>query len=118
MKLGTKLKISFVIIAILPILLLVSAFAVLGTWQMKEIRNNYDMEVSDMLSLTNPVRLFVNMSDSVFAEIQETIANDVDMMESKEYIEDINSKLKSKYSFIVVTRNDELLYQGCDYADY
>ena len=116
MKLGTKLKISFVIIAVLPILLLVSVFAVLGTWQMKEIQNNYDMEVSNMLSLTNPVRLFVNMSDSVFAEIKETVANDVDMMESKEYIEDINSKLKSKYSFIVVTKNDELVYQGCDYA--
>lgn len=116
MKLGTKLKISFVIIAVLPILLLVSVFAVLGTWQMKEIQDNYDMEVSNMLSLTNPVRLFVNMSDSVFAEIKETVANDVDMMESKEYIEDINSKLKSKYSFIVVTKNDELVYQGCDYA--
>lgn len=113
MKLRTKLKISFVIIAVLPVILMGSVFAVLGTWQMKEIRNNYDTEVADILSFTNPVRVFVNMADSIFGEVKATAENDVEKLEDDEYIESINYKLESRYSFMALTRNDELVYRGC-----
>lgn len=114
MKLRTKLKIAFIIISIIPTLLMCSAFVVLGMWQIKDINSSYDMETADITSLTNPVKLFGSMADKIFTDVTETLANDVDKMESSEYIFEVNAKLRKRFSFLVITRNDQIAYCGSE----
>lgn len=114
MKLGTKLKISFVIIAIIPTLLMCSVFAVIGMWQVKDINSSYDTELADFTSLTNPAKLFGNMADKIFKELTVTLEEDADKIESEEYVEEVNDKLKKRFSFMVVTKDDSLMYSGSE----
>lgn len=114
MKLGTKLKISFVIIAIIPTLLMCGVFTIIGMWQVKDINSSYDTELADFTSLTNPAKLFGNMADKIFKELTATLEEDADKIESEEYVEEVNNKLKKRFSFMVVTKNDSLMYSGSE----
>lgn len=114
MKLGTKLKLSFVIISIIPILLMSSVVILLGIWQVKDINSSYDTEIADFTSFTNPAKFFGNMADKVFKDVSDVLENDVDKIESSEYLEEINKKLLKKFSFMVVTKNDKVIYSGSD----
>lgn len=114
MKLGTKLKISFVIISIIPTLLMSSVVALLGMWQVNDINSSYDMEIKDFTSLTNPAKLFGNIADKIFKDVEDVLENDVDKIESSEYVEEVNGKLLKKFSFMVVTKNDNVVYSGSD----
>lgn len=112
MKLSTKLKLSFIIIAIVPMILMVSAVAVLGTWQMRAIKMAYGADINNISSLSNPVGIFCKMNDNLFEEMKKTIENDNSKLESAEYVNSINKRLKAKFSFMVITKNDRIAFDG------
>lgn len=86
----------------------------LGKWQVNDINSSYDTEIDDFTSLSNPIKLFGNMADKIFNDIEDVLENDADKMESAEYIEEVNGRLLKRFSFMAITKNDEAVYLGSE----
>lgn len=112
MKLRTKLKVSFIIIAIIPIILMCSVVILLGNFKIKEIETSYDMEGAGITSITNPIRLFSKITDDIFDELEEVADKTPEKIEDTKYINKVNDQLLDKFSFMVITRNDTVQFCG------
>ena len=66
MKLSTKLKISFAILIIVPVLLFSVALILVASFKLKEIRSSYNADGTSYETLINPAALVFNICESVY----------------------------------------------------
>lgn len=112
MKLSTKLKISFGMLIVMPVLLFTLAIIALTAFQIKEINSRYNTNGTSYESLTNPVDLVLNISESEYRKIQSDADNEPKVLTDQKYLKDINSELSQRSSFLMVTLNDAVYYMG------
>ncbi len=112
MKIRTKLLVSFLIVIFVPIFLaLVLLFGVFQ-FQLKNISEKYAVPDLDVFSLTNSVQLLNQYTAEDMQELEEVVLHEPVRMEQPAYLNDTNAKLKAKYSYLLVKRDGELVYNG------
>ena len=113
-KLKSKLKISFILIAVMPILVLCSFVFCIGNAKIKQIESSYGTTISNVESLSNPIAIYSGMMDVFFKEISKSVEKNPDKFENKEYLDELNDRLMTKSSFIIVRTGDDYSYCGSD----
>ena len=73
MKLGTKLKLSFFIVAMLPPLLMVASIFLLAAFNKNDIEESYGIEVNSYFTLVNPTKLYKEVTNHEIDEIEKKI---------------------------------------------
>ena len=73
MKLGTKLKLSFFIVAMLPLLLMVASIILLAAFNKNDIEESYGIEVNSYFTLVNPTKLYKEVTNHEIDEIEKKI---------------------------------------------
>lgn len=117
MKIKTKLIVAFIIIILVPVGL-VSLFGVLfSRYQVRVIEKNYDINTDGYEDFTNPIILFNKLTIENYNEIVKTAKEAPDKFNEINYLDDLNVKLQSKYSFLIVRRENEIIYSGTDHSD-
>ena len=112
MKLKNKLIIGFFIMIVLPIFLIsATGRAIIGR-QMDSIKESYDIESGTIEVFTNPIQIFNRITRGVYNEIKLIALRSPEKLEDVEYIKELNSEIKNKYSFITVRKNGEYIYTG------
>lgn len=112
MKLRTKLLITFFTIVILPIALVYVCILALGSYQSRVLKADYDISgVSDLYSGAS-VQVFNSLTMGVQQDIHEAAVQSPDQFEDPEYQKELNKKLSGKYSFLIVRKGDEIIYNG------
>ena len=112
MKLRTKLLTTFFIIVILPVALLYVCFLALGNFQIRALKSDYDITgVGDLYAGTS-VQVFNSLTMSIQQEMYSVAVNEPDQFEDAEYQEDLNERLSAKYSYLVVRKGDDIIYNG------
>ncbi len=112
MKIKSRLIIAFFTITTLPIILItISAFTIVK-FQEFSIAETYDIESDTLLIISNPLNILNNLTKGVYNEIVITASNAPEKFENSKYINDLNVKLKDRYSYIIVRKKDEILYCG------
>ena len=110
LKLKGKIIMAFFIMIIMPILLIsITASTIVG-FQMQSIHKTYDVETETLEVITNPIKILNRLTRGVYNEIKLIALKAPEMFEDWEFIQDLNTEVRNKYSFITVRKNGEFIY--------
>ncbi len=111
MKIRTKLAIAFFTIIIVPLALCLITWLVLSQYQFRIIKDYYGIETSyDTFSDST---LFLNrVTETLYGEIERDAKNSPEVFQDRVYMDNLNSQLRNKYSFLIVRENDSITYHG------
>lgn len=111
MKFRTRLLITSLIIILLPFLLTSVAILVLGS-HIEDTESQFGFLDRDNASFIYTIENYGRITEEVFEEIRQQIAENPARLEDKGYLDEITLDLKDKSSYIIVRKDDELYYTG------
>lgn len=112
MKLKTRLIIGFITVMILPLLLSLTVITIFGQFQIRSIERNYGISGADYTIITNPISALNKVTEPTIHQLSITTNRDPKQMEDVTYLDEINKELAVVNSYLIVKKNDELVYQG------
>lgn len=114
MKFKNKIIISFCIIIFIPILLAVAVLFSFQQIQLKAIQQTYGVENDDLSYFSNSMQLLSRFTQEAFERLEDLASENPGKLEDEKYLEQLNAQLEEKYSYLVVRKEDEILYVGGD----
>jgi signal transduction histidine kinase len=115
-KVGLRLKgrliTAFFIIIAMPVMLLAAAAGTIVRLQMNSIHESYDVEADTTQIISNPIQILNRLSRGVYNDIKLAALKTPEKLEDEAYINELNSELVGKYSFITIRKNDVYVYTG------
>lgn len=119
MKLRTRLKLSFFIIALLPLVLFFIIGYALLYYQASGINHYYEIEGTDLASFSNPIEILTKVADQLHDDLEVKLAENPDILLDEEYLRKLEAALESKSTDLVVRKNGEYVYlsQGISIED-
>ncbi len=112
MKLRTKLIITFLILILVPVLFTGLALFGFGQYQINSIKKLYGVENPTYETLSNTTGMMNRITKNTYLSMQEKAEEDPEAFEDPEYLDSVNLELKTRYSFLLVRREEEYVYFG------
>lgn len=112
MKLRTRLAVAFVTITIFPMVLFYLSVLGLSNYQTQSFIKEYELTEQIDLFGSNSLQIFNRITMGIQEEIRQDLDTDPDQYSQKEYLDVINGKLKKHYAYLVVRKNDSIVYYG------
>jgi len=112
MDLMRRIKSAFIIIIVIPILMLIGIGKLILDYQMVSMRNSYDVNYKPEQLLTNPLLILNRVTNSIFNKIKTNAKLHPEVLEEAQYLDDVNAQLKEKFSFLIVKKGDQIIYNG------
>lgn len=113
MKLQTRMIFAFLVIILVPLFLGYMSLHFLERFQTKAIENAYGIENVSYEDLTNSVKLISMINQNAGTRIENEIEADTDgTVGSSEYLESTDERLSRQYSYIIVKKDDMIVYNG------
>ena len=121
-KTGMELKKRIWIAFALTILISILSFAVLYTvllrFTVRTIGEEYDINDPSYETLYNNTLLVSRMMDEEIRELQETVRENPEKMDDRDFLDETNERMRGNVSFLVTTRNGEIFYNGSNSLPY
>ncbi len=112
MKLKTRIIIAFLIIMLLPALLFGFFGITIIDYQRNSIQQEYGSSLDIYDIIVNPLQILNRFTRGAYNNIS-LIANDSpETFEDKEFIDKLNKDIGARFSFIILRKNDEIIYNG------
>ncbi len=115
MRLKTRLQVTFITIIILPMVLTVIAFAVIGIYLMN-MNQGGAMEDLDYSTMSESLQSFVDSADRTYDELLAQVKEDPYRLEDVNYLKKVSKEISRKSTYILVRKNGELYYTGNEEA--
>ena len=112
MKLKTKLFISFCLILFVPLSLAGITIYGFNVVQTKLIEETYGLVDVEAYGITNSMQLLNRFTKADFEQIQHMAQTEPEKLEEQAFLRDLDSALKEKYSYLIVRKDEEILYNG------
>ena len=112
MKLRTRLIISFCIIIFVPVMLAGVTIWGFGEFQMKAIRQAYNMEGNAYDYLTNSIKVLSHFTKTDYEALQKVAEEEPEKLEEQAYLDEINQELTGKYSYLIIRKEEDVIYEG------
>lgn len=112
MKLRTRLIISFCIIIFVPVLLAVATIWGFGQYQMKAVRQIYNIDGNAYDYFVNSFKVLSHFTKSTYEDLQKVAKNQPEQLEDPDWLEKVNRQLSDKYSYLLVRKGKELIFNG------
>ncbi len=112
MKLKTKLAVSFLGIVLAPILLVWISVTVMEHFQIRALREIYGIEDADSFYSSDSLQLFNALTQSMREEVERVMGEDTATLEDPAYLENLNQRLLSKNSYLIVRKQEMILFAG------
>ena len=116
MKFKTRLVVAFFTIILIPIVLSSMLVCAVGKYQLSSIEKNYGIENTTVESLSSSVTVLARLTEQPYRELKTLIRKNADEMEDAAKLESLNDELKEKKSYLLVRKNDTLVYIGTETA--
>ncbi len=119
MKLKTRLGIAFCIIIFIPVICFSIFVVIAQSVQLDEIKEVYGVEDTAYSYLTNSFQFLYNVTKDEYSELRGIISeaeesDDYTVVSSENFYEEFNERLTQKCSFLLVTKNERVIYSGVD----
>jgi signal transduction histidine kinase len=98
----------------LPILLMGLVIGGFGLFQMHSFETDYGVKPSADKWFFNSVQLMNNLTEDSFKELKNIVQENPSELEDLNYLNDLNQKYEEKYSYLIVRKNDQIIYIGSD----
>ena len=105
-------SISFCIIIFVPILLAVFVIFGFQNFQMRTIERTYGIETGDYNYLINSFQLLNQYTKEDYAYLLQQATGHPDRFLNVAFLDQANRRLESKYSYLIVRKEDEFIYLG------
>lgn len=115
MKLKTRLVIAFVTITTLPLLLSATVIFAFSQIQLRNIEKTYNITTT-FASLSNPVTVLSEVTELAYQQLSITANREVAKFDDIEYLDSVNHSLKSRNSYLIVRKDEDIVYSGSDTA--
>lgn len=112
MKLFTRIKISYGLLRIVPIVLICIVTYGLGVLGLNSLEKRYDVSDGSMEILINPMEILGSLTSSIKEELSGVVESDPQKLTDMEYLEKVNKNLLKFSSYLIVRKNDETVYLG------
>lgn len=114
MRLATRMKLTYGMVFLVPILLIILSFWGIGRIELRALRQKYDMEEASVEMLFNPFEILGNISVSVVNELATVAEDSPERLEDVSYLETMDKRLEKYSSFLVLRREGKIYYSGQD----
>ena len=114
MKIKTKLIISFCIIIFIPLLLAGMVTIAFCNFQVQVIEQTYGIRNADAYSIMNSVQILSRYTANDFEEIKRMAQSNPALLTGEAYLNEKNEELKQKSSYLVVRKDNEIVYNGAE----
>ena len=111
MKFRTRLRVTFIVIIVLPLILTAVAFLGIGLYLMNA-QKGFPIARLDYTTMTENMREVAAATDDVFFDLKEQIEEDSSRLADLEYLDMVNSQIPHKTTYIIVRKDDDLYYAG------
>ena len=111
MKFRTRLQVTFISIIVLPLLLTIIAFFVIGIYLLN-VQKGVGLQEIDYTMMSDSLQEFTTNTDEAYFILREQAEADSTKLEDKAYLEHINSEVSRKSTYLIVRKGDELYYTG------
>ena len=112
MKLSTRIKLSYILVFVIPIIMIVGVAIGSTPLRLRALQQRYDLEMTSYEMLLNPTSMLGHMNASVMKELQQVIEEDPDRLEDTAYLDQINERLAQNSTYILVARENAEVYSG------
>ena len=112
MKLKTRLIIAFLTIILIPVMLSVVMIMIFGRYQIGAIEKTYGITGTTVESFSNPVQVLARLTEEPYHELKDMIRTEPEKMIDAAWLEEFNQRLLEKKSYLLVRRDDILVYIG------
>lgn len=111
MKFKTRIRVTFIAIIILPLMLTSLAFCGIGLYLMN-VQKGLPINQFDYDSLSENMEEMVETTDETYNVLLMQAKTDASRLEDLNYLEQVNSQISRKSTYILVRKNDEIYYAG------
>lgn len=111
MKFKTRLRVTFITIILLPLMLTILAFMVIGIYLMS-MQKGIGIHELDYSMMSESMQEFVNTTDEAYFVLEHQAEVDASMLENKEYLESVNSEVSRRSTYLIVRKGEEIYYTG------
>lgn len=115
MKFRTRILITFFTIILLPCLLALTAFLLIGNY-LTRTQEEYGVTHADYNVWIDPTVASRMISDEIFKETKEHLLQNPLALEDTAVLEELNKKIAGKSSYIIVRKDGALYYTGNQFA--
>lgn len=112
MKLFTRIKISYGLLCIVPVVLIVVMTYGIGAAGINSIEKRYDVSDGSMEILINPLKVLGSLTTTIKAELDKVVDTAPEKLSDSEYLSSINNELTKYASYLIVRKNNETVYSG------
>ena len=112
MKLKTRLITAFFVIACVPLMLAVIAFAGFSYVQVNALKTKLGITDISYENLANTLQVLNEATEDVFDQMSIKAEEDPDAYLDQSYLETLNQELEDKSSYLIVRKDKSLYYCG------
>ncbi|MCR5670251.1 MAG: HAMP domain-containing histidine kinase [Butyrivibrio sp.] len=113
MRFRTKLLITSLAIVVIPLILALGSYLALGRYLIKQQQQPAGFSsFVDYNMVSDPGGTFAEMTDEMVKEIAIDMIRNPFILEEQRYLEELDLRLASRYSFIIVKKGSDLYYVG------
>ena len=103
MKFKTRLRITFAVIIILPLVLSALAFFLIGLYLM-DVQKGLPVESFGYNEFTENMQEMLAVTDDTYVYLREQIKRDPSKLEDKAFLEMVNTEVARRSTYIVVRK--------------
>lgn len=111
MKFKTRLRVTFIAIIGLPLLLTILAFVIIGFYLMS-MDKGLRVQEMDYSMMSENLEEFIHSNDRVYDYLKDQAAKDVTRLEDISYLEEVNSGIARRTTYLLVRKENEIYYAG------
>ena len=111
MKFKTRLQVTFISIILLPLLLTVLSFIIIGIY-MTHIQKGYGLRDLNYSMMSDNLQDLVGDVDRMYEGLLRQVEQDPRAFEDNEYLEKKNAELERRSAYLLVRKGEEIYYSG------
>lgn len=111
MKFRTRILITFFTIILLPCMLAITAFLLIGNY-LTRTQEEFGVTHADLNMWIDPTVASRTISDEIFTETKEKLQQNPKALDDIEMLAELNAQISEKSSYIIVRKEDGIHYAG------
>ena len=111
-----RLIIAFIMVLVLPVLLFMLSFIVIGNLVARDSSGDSPFEYRNYASLTDDYQQYSELLDSTYEKIQADLDRDPSIIEDPTYLQSLSERVSVSNSYIIVRKGADLYYTGDEIA--
>ena len=114
MKLRGRIAVAFCTVIMIPLLMITAVTFFVFQTQFDSMEQSFKIDEDTFAAVINPILLVNRITRNVYNEVKLCGLKTPERLENQRYVESLNNKIKGKYSFLVLRRNEKITYSGSE----